>query len=266
MITVYNTASAFYWYPVKFNLQGGQMESFYRKYTFNNGIVFNGHNFLYQAMDYADNNNQLVFLTDMISASEIFSVKEAPKQQTDLEQIISTMSDSDGFIIKSEVQYYLLDSDNIIKYVSRTYLKKMDRKSISDVDILKFTIDKTDKDLIFIENENGQVLTCNSLGENETYFDTKIQPYVDKQRFEFFLSDDGQISFFLAGSNNKLALTTSSITNNFILTSVNLDIQQFRLPNNLIFNLNSYNRLDSNSSYIPNSKLGEYNNSPIDPI
>jgi hypothetical protein len=267
MITVYNTASAFYWYPVKFNLQGGQMESFYRKYTFNNGIVFNGHNFLYQAMDYADNNNQLVFLTDMISASEVFSVKEAPKQQTDLTQIISTMSDSDGFIIKNEVQYLLSpDSDNIIRYVSRSYLKKMDRKSISDVDILKFTIDETDEDLIFIENENGQVLTCNSLDENETYFDTKIQPYVNKQRFEFFLSDDGQISFFLAGSNNKLALTTSSITNNFILTSVNLDIQQFRLPNNLIFNLNSYNRLDSNSSYIPNSKLVEYNNSPIDPI
>lgn len=267
MITVYNTASAFYWYPVKFNFQGGQMESFYRKYTFNNGMVFNGHNFLYQAMDYADNNDQLIFLTDMISASQVFNVKEKPKQQTDLTQIISTLSDSDGFTIKSEVQYVLLPPlGSFIRYASRTYLTKMNRKSISDIDTLKFTIDETDKDLIFIENENGQVLTCNVLGENGTYFDTKIQPYVNKQRFEFFLSDNGQISFFLAGSNGRYALTISPTTNNFILTQVNLDSQQFRLPNNLIFNLNCYNKLNSNSDYIPNSKIVEYNNSPIDPI
>lgn len=262
MITVYNTASAFYWYPVKFNFRGGQMESFHRKYTFNNGMVLNGHNFLYQAMDFADNNDQTLFLTDMLSASEIFTVKETPKQQSDLTIINSTMSNNEGFIVNSTIQYLTLANNTI----SRPYLTKTNRKTLSDIDLLKFTIDETDSNLLFIENPEGLVLTCNFLGENGTYFESKIQPYVNKQRFEYFLSNDGQISFFLAGSNGKYALAISPITNNILLSAVNLNNQTFRLPNSLIFNLNCYSKINTKSEYVPNSKIVEYNNKPIDPI
>lgn len=262
MITVYNTASAFYWYPVKFNFRGGQMESFHRKYTFNNGMVLNGHNFLFQAMDFADNNDQTLFLTDMLSASEIFTVKETPKQQSDLTIINSTMSDNGGFIVNSTIQYLTLANNTI----SRAYLTKTNRKTLSDIDLLKFTIDETDNNLLFIENPEGLVLTCNFLGENGTFFESKIQPYVNKQRFEYFLSNDGQISFFLAGSNGKYALALSPVTNNILLSAVNLNNQTFRLPNSLIFNLNCYSKINTKSEYVPNSKIVEYNNKPIDPI
>jgi hypothetical protein len=259
MITVFNTASAFFWYPVKFNFQGGQVESLHRKYTFNNGMVFNGHNFLYQAMDYADNNDQTMFLTDMLSASELFTIKSRPQEQKNLIQIISTMTDFEGYIVKYEIE-------NIPNLTKKNKLKKTNRTTLSDIDTLKFTIDDTDENYIFIENDQGHVLTCDSTGENQTYFTTKIQPYNDKQRFEYFLSDNGQISFFLANTNTTLALTVSPSTSSVILTSVNLSNQIFRLPNRLIFNLNCYNKINTQPDYIPNSKIVEYENKPIDPI
>jgi hypothetical protein len=87
MITIFNNASSFYWYPLKFNFQGGQFESIYQKYFFDNGMIFNGHNFLYQSMDYSVNNQTTIFLTDLLSSTEIFKNKEIPFDYSDLKNL-----------------------------------------------------------------------------------------------------------------------------------------------------------------------------------
>jgi hypothetical protein len=253
MITIYNNASAFYWYPLKFNFQGNQYESIHQKYYFNNGLIFNGHSFLFQAMDYSNNSKTSLFLTDLLSASSIFKNKEKPKDRTDLTQIISTLSVKDNFVVSTFVR------DNKI------ILQKQNRTNISDTDVLKFTIDQTDDNLIFIENSTGQVLECNGIGSDKTYFSTKVNPSVNKQRFEYFLSDSGKISFFLAGSNGKQALTINS-NNDLVLEEVSLKQQEFRIPDKYIFQLDCYKKIALNEDYVSDSRIVEYTNRPIDPI
>lgn len=253
MITIYNNASAFYWYPLKFNFEGNQYESIYQKYYFNNGLTFNGHSFLLEGMDYSNNSKTSLFLTDLLSASEIFKNKEKPKDNKDLTQIISTLSMKDNFVISTAVSN------------SKIILKKQDRTSISDIDVLRFTIDRENNDFVFIENSAGQVLQCDNVGENNTYFSTKIYPSLNKQRFEYFLSDSGKISLFLAGSNAKQALTISS-NGNLILQNVSLKQQEFRIPDNYIFQLDCYKRIKIDDNHVPSSRIVEYKNRPIDPI
>ena len=99
MITVYNTASSFYWYPLRFISSGGQTESAYTKYFFDNGMIINAHNFLYQGMDYSYNRQTAVFLTDVLSAGDLFKNTEQPAENYDLNQIISPMTDQYGYTL-----------------------------------------------------------------------------------------------------------------------------------------------------------------------
>lgn len=96
---VYKNAKYFYWYPLKFNFQGFQIDSIKETYYFNNGTRFNGHSFLYQAMDYANNNQTSLVLTDVLSSSDIFRIKEQPKDSSKLTEIISTISVNTGFVV-----------------------------------------------------------------------------------------------------------------------------------------------------------------------
>jgi hypothetical protein len=257
MITIYNNASAFYWYPLKFELQGNHYETVYQKYFFKNGMVFNGHAFLLEGMDYKNNNQTSLFLTDLLSSSEIFKIKNKPEDSTDLVEINSTISNKDGFVISPlTVQ---INKKNV------TILNKTNRKKLSDVDLLKFVIDKEDSDLLYIEDQTGQVLQCNSELDNGTFFTTKATPAINKQRFEYFLNNSGEISLFLAGSNASKCLSINS-NNNLILSSVSLKDQFLRVPNEIIFKLDCYNKINSNSDYVVDSKIVEYNNKPIDPI
>lgn len=264
MITIFNNASSFYWYPLKFNFQGGQFESIYQKYFFDNGMIFNGHNFLYQSMDYSVNNQTTIFLTDLLSSSEIFKNKEIPFEYSPLKKIIGPISEKDGYIITpTETVVYF--GGNNLGGARRLILQKTDRKEFSDIDIIKITIDETDENLCFIENSFGLVLTCNSDVDFNCYFATKQKPYINNQRFEFFLNDDGYISFFLCGSNASRALTINS-NNRLILSTVNFSNQSFRLPNEFIFKLQCFKKVKFDENRIIDSKIVEYNNKPINPI
>jgi hypothetical protein len=257
MITIYNTASAFYWYPLKFELQGNHYETIYQKYIFNNGMTFNGHAFLLEGMDYKNNNQTSLFLTDLLSSSEIFKNKNKPEESTDLTVINSTLSNKDGFVI-TPLNLKVNKKDI-------TILNKTERKKLSDVDFLKFTIDEEDNNLLYIENQSGQVLQCNSELDNGTFFTTKATPPINKQRFEYFLNNNGEICLFLDGSNASKCLSLNS-NNNLVLSSVSFKDQFFRIPNEVIFKLDCYNKINSNENYIVDSKIAEYNNKPIDPI
>jgi hypothetical protein len=257
MITIYNSASAFYWYPLKFELQGDHYQTIYQKYFFNNGMIFNGHAFLLEGMDYKNNNKTSLFLTDMLSSSEIFKNKNKPEDSTDLTIINSTISNKDGFVL---TQLNLKINKKDIKVLNKT-----ERKKLSDVDLLKFVIDKENDYLLYIENQDGQVLQCNSESDNSTFFTTKATPAINKQRFEYFLNNSGEICFFLAGSNASKCLSLNS-NNNLVLSSVSLKNQFFRIPNEIIFKLDCYNKINSDEDYIVDSKIVEYNNKPIDPI
>jgi hypothetical protein len=255
MITVYNTASSFYWYPLRLISSGNQLESAYTKYFFDNGMIINAHNFLYQGMDYSYNRQTALFLTDVLSAGELFKNTELPAQNYDLTQIISPMTDQNGFTLTvSPVQ----TSKGIINCITKT-----NRDTISNADVLKFVVDDTDKNLIFIENNNDYVLQCDGLNPTQTYFAPKIRPYINEQRFEYYLSDNGQICLFRAGSDNTLAL---SIQNNILsLKNVYLPFN-YKVPNDITFKLTSYSKVKTNYDSMVNSRIVEYNNSPIDPI
>jgi hypothetical protein len=257
MITIYNNASSFYWYPLKFDLQGGQYETIYQQYVFNNGMVFNGHAFLLEGMDYTNNNQTSLFLTDLLSSSEIFKNKNKPEEDFNLTEINSTLSNKDGFVLSPLVV-------TVMKR-NRTILNRTNRKRLSDVDLLKFVIDDTNKDLLYIENSDGLVLQCNSEINNDTFFAIKSTPPRNNQRFEYFLKNTGEICLFLAGSNASKALALNS-SNNLVLSSVFLNDQFFRIPNELIFKLDCYNQIKSNDEYVANSRIVEYDNKPIDPI
>ena len=251
--TVYNNASFFYWYPLKFNFQGYQIDSINEKYYFNNGMKFNGHAFLYQAMDYSNNNQTGLVLTDVLSSSDIFKNKSEPKEKKELEQIISTISTYTGFVISPVFES------------NKNFLKVSNRKKFSNVDVLYFKVDPTNKDLLYIENKEGLVLECNGTGEYDTYFSVKIESGSDKQKFEYFLNDNGNIILFLAGSNNKKILSFSQ-NNILYFKDINLNQQEFRINNENIFKLNSYEKIKIDKNYINNSKIVEYKNTPIDPI
>jgi hypothetical protein len=257
MITIYNNASSFYWYPLKFELQGDHYESIYQKYFFNNGMVFNGHAFLLEGMDYTNNNQTSLFLTDLLSSSEIFKNKKPPEENFDLTEINSTLSNKDGFVLSPLVVS--------VNKRNRTVLDRTQRKRLSDVDLLKLVIDPDNKNLLYIENSSGKVLQCDSENQYGTYFATKATPAINKQRFEYFLRNTGEICFFLAGSNASKCLVLNS-NNILVLSSVSLNDQSFRIPNNIIFKLDCYNKIKSDDEYIANSRIVEYNNKPIDPI
>ena len=250
---VYKNAKYFYWYPLKFNFQGFQIDSIKETYYFNNGTRFNGHSFLYQAMDYANNNQTSLVLTDVLSSSDIFKIKEQPKDSNKLTEIISTISVNTGFVVSPF-------TDSVKKY-----LQVSNRTKFSDVDVLKFKIDPTNNDLLYIENKEGLVLQCDGVGEYLTYFSLKIEPEADKQRFEYFLNDDGNIILFLAGSNNKKILSYSK-NGLLYFNDITLNKQEFRIQNENIFKLNSYKKLNVNKNYINNSKVVEYISTPIEPI
>ena len=255
MITVYNTASSFYWYPLRFVSSGGQIESFYTKYFFDNGMIINAHNFLYQGMDHSYNRQTALFLTDVLSAGELFKNTELPAENYDLDQIVSPMSDQYGFTLTiSPIQ----TSKGIINCITKT-----NRNTISKVDAVKFTVDETDSNLIFIENEQDYVLQCDGTEPTQTYFAPKIRPYINQQRFEYYLSDNGQISLFLAGTNNSQAL---SIQDNILsLKDVYLPFN-YKVPNDITFKLVSYSKINVNYDSMVNSRVVEYDNTPIDAI
>jgi hypothetical protein len=255
MITIFNTASSFYWYPTRFISSGNQTESTYFKYSFDNGMIFNGHSFLYQGMDYAYNNKTALFLTDVLSAGELFSNTSAPRVNYDLTQIVSPLSEETGMTLT--LSSFLLGSQTV------NCLSKTNRNTISDVDSLKLVVDDTNPNYIFIQNLDDYVLQCDGEGLKKTFFAPKKRPYADNQRFEFFLSDEGQISFFLAGSNTTLAL--SLIDNLVCLKKITAPFN-FKIPNNITFNLVSYSKIDIDYNSVVNSRIVEYNNSPIDPI
>ena len=255
MITVYNTASSFYWYPLRFISSGGQTESAYTKYFFDNGMIINAHNFLYQGMDYSYNRQTAVFLTDVLSAGDLFKNTEQPAENYDLNQIISPMTDQYGYTLTVTSQ----KTDNgAVNCISKTK-----RKTFSKADVLKFVVDETDNNLVFIENSQDYVLQCDDIGNLKTYFAPRIRPYTNSQRFEYYLSEDGQICLFLAGSNNSKALT---IKNDLLsLKEVYLPFN-YKIPNDITFKLVSYSKVNVDYNSIVNSRLVEYDNSPIDPI
>ena len=122
---VYKNAKYFYWYPLKFNFQGYQVDSIKETYYFNNGTRFNGHAFLYQAMDYANNNQTSLILTDVLSSSDIFKIKENPKEKNELTEIISTISIKVIFVhwdITSEAFSHTLPIDDVIPASSKVII------------------------------------------------------------------------------------------------------------------------------------------------
>lgn len=255
MITVYNTASSFYWYPLRFVSSGGQLESNYTKYFFDNGMIINAHNFLFQGMDYSYNRQTALFLTDVLSAGDLFKNTELPSENYNLTQIVSPIAEQNGYTLTiSPVQ-----TTNGIK----NYIIKTNRNTVSKVDVLKFVIDETNNDLIFIENEQDYVLQCDGTDPTQTYFAPKIRPYSNKQRFEYYLSDNGQISLFLAGTDNTQAL---SLQNNILsLKNVYLPFN-YKVPNDITFKLVSYSKINVDYNSLVNSRIVEYNNSPIDAV
>jgi len=255
MITVFNTASSFYWYPLRFISSGKQIESVYTKYFFDNGMIINAHNFLLEGMDYSYNRQTCLFLTDVLSAGELFKNTEQPFQNYDLTQIISPLSDQDGFTLTTAP----IKTKNGIK----NFITKTNRNTLSNKDTFKFVIDDTNKNLIFIENDNDYVLQCDGIAEDQTYFAPKIRPYNNIQRFEYYLSDEGQICFFKAGTNNTQALTIKN--NTLCLQNIKL-VSNYKVPNDITFKLTSYLKVNVNYNSMVNSRIVEYSNSPIDSI
>jgi hypothetical protein len=273
MITVYNTTSSFFWYPAKFEMVGGQSESFYEKLYFNNGIEFNAHKFLYEAMDFVHNRNTSLLLTDLLSAGELFQNKDKPENSRDFTQITSVLSDKNGFVFAVSSVDVRINN----KIYKRKVLARTTRTNLLPDDYLNFIVDENDKNLIYIEDPKSKLVLTDRFNYVPDYnrpidlprciFSTRIRPANNTQRFEYYLSDNGEVCLFRAGSSvykNRLALAVNSV-NTLDLSSVDLP-RVDKVSENITFKFNSYKKELVNFNSVVNSRIVKYNSTPIDRI
>lgn len=243
MNTFVKNISSIYCYPINFNLTGDQYTTKQTPIYFDNGLFFNVHEFLKNAEDIKINKKSGMFLTNLLSAKEIFSSNSIPKDSEKLEFIKSPIVDVDGKIIS------LSGSSTI----NQGWFQ-FNKSSYSQQDSFKFIFEN---DYVYIEAEDEKYLTVSN---NDLYFDNKNILNINNQKFNYFLGDES-IILFQYNSNYSKVVTKSS-NKRYVLGNYSTG-SNLTIPLNTIIKFVSYKEENLNYDNIKNSFFVTYKTSPL---
>jgi len=250
------------WNPVDFKVIGDQFNLNKIPITFNNGMRFNVYEFLTDIQDFSFNNKTGIILTSNKINSDLVKNKNVPSIKSELKNfktILGSAVDS-GFF-----KHYQIPSNGTLsglKLNTESY-----QFSINDELIFNFI----DEDKVYIENHQGQILTCfgvgfgfDGSGNNQTYFIPKTKPISDNQKWDYFLNEEqGLIALFTNGSDYTNALMLNRYGN--------LEVNQFNpafdnnsnLPNKILLVLKSYQNKNMSDDSVADSFIVKYDANPL---
>ena len=251
IFNVYNNLSSTYWMPVDFNSITGDYNFPKTPVLFQNGVNFYLHKFLENVEDFSFNKKTGLVLTNPTNNKFFIENNVSPANSHKLAQIQTPIKCLSG-IIQSVPSTDLLNSPKILKVTGIT--------NFSATDTITFNFEKNN--IVTIKNSYGMFLTWYGLGEGNLYFNDQISPISITQQFNYILSDDS-IVLFKYGSNYSNVVIENPETNNFILSSIYLELNN-SLPENSVINFISYKEYNPNlENSVQDSFIVKYQASPI---
>jgi len=238
--------SSIYCYPVNFHLAGDNFVTKQVPIYFENGIYFNVHEFLNSPEDVKFNRQTGMFLTDLLSSTDVFVDYQKPSNIQKIEFIETAIMDLSSNVIS------LSAKDGINR------LTKTNKLTFNSSDVFKFIFYQ---DAIQLEANDGSYLTYSgTIGENSLSFSAKLSPPTQEQKFEYLIGEDS-ILLFEYGSNFGNAIARYG-TDVYGMSSINFN-PSVKFPNLMIFNFTSYKNVKLNYKTVTNSYFAKYASSPI---
>jgi len=236
--SIYQNVSSAYWKPVEFTTIDGNFSFKKTPIAFNNGLTFYLNGLLQNTQDFSFNRRTGTILTNPTFNTAILENTTDFNIKNNLIKIDSPISDKGGFI-------YSLSSVNY-----SNWLVKTNSKSFTKDNTLSFNF--TDNNKVFVEDENGRVLTSYHLGTGGLTFSLKLYPPDNSQLFDYIFGNNS-ITLFQSNTNFQNIVTNDTTTNSLVLSSTILQEGSDIADQNLLLftsyvksNVNSDNALSDN--------------------
>lgn len=238
--------SSVYCYPVNFKIAGDLFLTKQTPLYFDNGLYFNVHNFLENPEDVKINKKTGMFLTDLLSAKNIFKDYQNPLDVVDLEYITTPLLNNN------------LNTVTLSAVGENKYFFNSQRQYFNNQDVFKIIFYEN---TVQVEAYDGSYLTYSGgTGENTVYFSSKISPPADSQRFDYLLSEDSIILFSYNTYFSRVLTTYNS--GRLGLSGINFGVNT-TFPVQTVLKFASYKNSKLDYNTVPNSYLVRYVSSPL---